>query len=771
MSSPIQSKPSSVTSGPVVFEQTMEDKMRNVGDNFPHVGEPTLRGALVVSKGNIEDAISFLNRSAELATTPEDHVKFKGGHIEPYSITSPWPNDASTPKATNIPGSEVSTKPLAEANRSQRLYQKLAIIKNDAGSLSKATHVYTTRVVSAKDYIPSDVELLKSQTKKRKLVSEEPYDGFEIPEDPVAKKSVATEPKSKTLGKSMLKPSAKPLMKANEVKPKPAARSYKRKSASARLRQDLKVIQTQRSAALASQKFRDADMSEDEIDEEQILFLPLQQETTRTETGTNPTSHVLENANKVGFATRLEKQHQVLETQRQIRSSAIRNNDPPGPDIDDLYDATPVKVTKKHNRLGNKQDPVPIGMKRNTKSLGDMASTMNKLFSDPGAETGKSSEKYSVPKEASGRTEITKVELNMTTKQEVDGQIDTAYEVIERPAPEVETRNEDNSPMGIFQKQKALDSTIILSKRQRAIKQSSPVYQSLVRRSPRIAAKKHTHTKITQKGGEGKSVISPSRSSDRLKAELTGTQIVENDTPVSKNLTDDYLARKQQIISFGVQGARNQGPSSVVKESANRATKTTPEAVVSLILKESSELKRKMETTNLKETLPMKKQKSINSLEDLNVQTDDVQGFTSSPPQPQQLPPPGNIMNQDSRSSQPPLLVPRRSSGLSRPHSQKSHVNENGSPIGSSQVDHISKAKQKLWEDALVKPEIEEAQSPSPRAPLFGPKLKLSGITKARPSSPAEVISHYVPHQKTANGLYKGIRTGEVNTNAYFVCT
>jgi len=676
--SPIQSKPPSSEPMNLPFkahtnvhksllpEQNMGSKMTKLGPNFPHASKPVLRGALVVSKENVQAAASLLERSSNLILTLEDQSNFKD-HEDSDMFTSPEPCDSSESRREIREEMQASTNPHTKMTRGQISVYRSATVKNDVKNISKVNESGNSKVVDEDD-VPAGVEadgreLLEFKINKKMLMPEAPAYAFEIPDDPLAAKSlVCTKPVSRSSRKPTLRPITTTIATTKEASRVSAERFNKRKSAPGIIQEGAQTKRLQRSVTVGAGKKSSAiDKIGNNIEENEETVKSFELNFAGTEIDANKISYVLQTT---GDQESLVKScHQVnkivqQQQQEQVLASVLCDQDSPGAGIEEFYDATRLKTSETLKDVGEREKPVIVGLKRSTKSLGDLASTMNELFSLP------------------------------------------EFEVTEKSMPEVS--QEDILPLGTNQKRKALDNVGSPAKRQREIKKPSKNDDSPVGHSPRNATEKLENDKNVWEVLEMKTSSSPLASSLHLQACLTEPQVVNGNTPVPGELVNDHLTRKQQIISFGVHGARNQGLSSAVGRSTDRNIQTTP--------------------------------------------------FAAIP----------ETMAQNPYIDQQPSLVSRRSSGISRPYSQKSFVNKNGSPIGSFHVDHISKAERKLLDNYSFESGLEASQSPSPHAPLFGERLTLLGIRKARPSSPAKFVSQYVPHQKTANGWYEGVGTSEV---------
>jgi hypothetical protein len=144
-------------------------------------------------------------------------------------------------------------------------------------------------------------------------------------------------------------------------------------------------------------------------------------------------------------------------------------------------------------------------------------------------------------------------------------------------------------------------------------------------------------------------------------------------------------------------------------------------------------------------------------MDDYAYEDDDLPAFQDSPP----AEPIKAKSTGDRRSTKPPT----------RPSSQTSRVDKNGSPIASSQEDHFGKLRKRLGEDrngnkSQVPPSavFETPVTIQQRrlSEVFGPGVVLEKKSKARKSSPEEAAARYVAHEKTADGVYQEVATRQV---------
>lgn len=241
-------------------------------------------------------------------------------------------------------------------------------------------------------------------------------------------------------------------------------------------------------------------------------------------------------------------------------------------------------------------------------------------------------------------------------------------------------------------------------------------------------------------------------------------------------LVDDYLQRKPHVISFDVDGPRNQGIQSAHNNPAGRVVQLAlPEPKVSTTLPSSADLKRKrgMSTFGAEHTMEEPQKKKLSPEVEERVQ-DDMgveQQIPSSPPQQYELenagidvprsPPqaasalvPSNVT-----LAAPPRPI-RQSSGSSR-------VNHNGSPQPSPNVvvvDLMGQLKQRLSQeihDSMSHSEKSSEDEPvDQRKTMLAPKVRISSLTKAVPSSPSDLGDRrYVAHNEVQDGQYHSLLT------------
>jgi hypothetical protein len=303
-----------------------------------------------------------------------------------------------------------------------------------------------------------------------------------------------------------------------------------------------------------------------------------------------------------------------------------------------------------------------------------------------------------------------------------------------------------------------------------------------VRAPPSPLVRQKRTPKQAQKSRKSiENVTSPRRSPrlvDRARQATDSLQQATSDVTSAAKDPD----RKPHLVSFGTRGALNQGISSAIKvrkdpdspnnifeETAKPArkdrasTKSVPEEAPKPAREEVGEKKRKRERLDVVDTesLPNKRQsvspRESAIMDDYAYEDDDLPAFQDSPP----AEPIKAKSTGDRRSTKPPT----------RPSSQTSRVDKNGSPIASSQEDHFGKLRKRLGEDrngnkSQVPPSavFETPVTIQQRrlSEVFGPGVVLEKKSKARKSSPEETAARYVAHEKTADGVYQEVATRQV---------
>lgn len=254
-----------------------------------------------------------------------------------------------------------------------------------------------------------------------------------------------------------------------------------------------------------------------------------------------------------------------------------------------------------------------------------------------------------------------------------------------------------------------------------------------------------------------------------------GLRKLSTESP-EKVLANDYLCRKTPVVGFNDKGARNQGPPGMLTGSNGQSNIGGLAHSRPTRTEQVEDRKRKREnTSNVENSSPPRKRQSLSPKPHHNpVQStsDSISGsifgnvFGSSPLSPYQI-----KSHRQSSGIRRNGSLPRLQR-VSKPSSQVHHVDKNGSPLAarSSQIDRIGNVKRKLLDDDDDASEAHTPKSTHPRPlfakrspEIFGPKVRLGSIPKARPSSSLEEAGpRYIPHKKTRNGQYEGLNTNEI---------
>jgi hypothetical protein len=381
-------------------------------------------------------------------------------------------------------------------------------------------------------------------------------------------------------------------------------------------------------------------------------------------------------------------------------------------------------------------------------------------------------------------------------KSTTDNEVSPITDAVEDP-PEVEEINKKTPPPAVPPKRKEVVELSFPSKRTRLNPSNMENEEPILQESPLRGGKKTRNRKSPRKSN-GLSPNEPIRRSPRLMERAKDTSTKPSDILSDIPLVDDHLARKTPVISFGNKGARNQGQSSTLRAPAKVEVDVHTEPSPEDNTRIQHNPKRKRKTVDEAENIcPPKKRLSIspenvssihenighnshaaNELDatpqnnasnlieisdddcDMDIQDDGsamddavVQGLTSSPPSAPQTKPQFGRKVARHRAS--------------RPSSQGSRVDANGSPMAPSspQIDRIRKIERKLLEEQTAMSERADKDAtnlPMQRSPaIFGPRLRLESLPKAKPSSPHDEVPRYVPHKTARNGSYEGVSTKE----------
>ncbi|KAF7893337.1 uncharacterized protein EAF02_000875 [Botrytis sinoallii] len=235
---------------------------------------------------------------------------------------------------------------------------------------------------------------------------------------------------------------------------------------------------------------------------------------------------------------------------------------------------------------------------------------------------------------------------------------------------------------------------------------------------------------------------SPSISSSGPRAQ--GNASPESLASKNRVLLDDRSIRKPNFIHFNAKGAQNQGFSGTSIPVPKRDPK--------LHIKTSNTAKVKLQDMFIRFSKSPRKRQSV-SPPNVALPTDTpilVDG-TTSPTIPTAL----KSSSQGSRvdafgSPQAQHIVP--SIGHALRVEQREAVPESDKAGPRTMDSH-----QDLPEIKVLSPELDAKDIPE----LFGPRIKVVSIPKARPAPPGESSVRYIPHTKTQNGSYKDISTME----------
>jgi hypothetical protein len=397
--------------------------------------------------------------------------------------------------------------------------------------------------------------------------------------------------------------------------------------------------------------------------------------------------------------------------------------------------------------------------------LGKLKANDEKIFKKPDIQprpeetlkqldNGESSTRGSIPKEKGVPAEL---EHDMALGQINDDiLIDTAHEnPIEsngKTADTSETRGKRKTELDVTttMKRQRIDAN------QNHAKESSPL--SSLPSSPPVRTKQKQPKKLRLSTENTSATRRSPRLMDRAKEATEDLR----QTAADKTLLAKDPDRKPHLVSFGGKGALNQGVSTTNKVRKDRPLpKNVSEEASKPIRGDIGDRKRKREKIDVVEQeSPPTKRQSISPPQANVVDTYEDGDF----PALQESPPVDTIKTkstQTRQSTRPPT----------RPSSQTSRVDKNGSPIASSQEDHFGKLRERLAEGRNDK-ELQALESASVGSPaavqqrriseVFGPKVVLENKPKGLLSSPEATATRYVPHEKTGNGIYQEVATKQV---------
>jgi hypothetical protein len=580
--------------------------------------------------------------------------------------------------------------------------------------------------------LPADDEHLVKETKALNAKSKENISAANDDHKPLSDSERAT--KGKTSVKSPIKASFKTATKADPKKRKPASTALGRS------------LRSQRPAAIkASQQLIGADVTDNESEEVEKL----------TRTKIRKSDHVNDCVQEVsldsvsgGEALYAARPKQVVKEALKDISPRVKSTLKSG--SLDLLRGSPtqgpaLRTTEELKfevmAIAKAKKLAPRASKGGTETEGDMASKLSNMLEDLDDPIESNSLQVLGPEVVTNISQNAKAAAHMMTTKDVDvlEQQLGGFTVVES-APLAE--NIARQPVTSY----AVIEVEAVTKRK-----ETPIHEMSLKR-PRVG-----------KNGNGH---------------------ISSETSVGvtdKLLVDENLARKQPIISFGTMGARNQGISRSVKHTTKSLQVEPVEYLSPLAARKRTRLdvndarpedghpaKRRSVSPNNNQygemnifgdqDMNLGKNQAVAGDQDDQIigVTDQLMACTSSPRKE-----PHSILPVKSRISQ------RSRSKLSRHTSQLSRVDSNGSPIASKQfqVDHIGIANRKLLEgppDPSPIPEVGQSLEETRSLEIFGPKVYLGSMAKARPMSPEAVTNHYVPHRKTGTGLYEGVATKDV---------
>jgi hypothetical protein len=784
--------PASVKAAQTLSKELTGEKLREytekLGDEFPFTYTPTRRAAVLAFKGNYQEASDYLYDRFEDRSSPVVRADKVNGQVGSEPTANPEatdtlilkPADNGIEKKQSTTGANYAPGPTTTETqtRSEQLNKKLTGAKKGSPKKYSLNRTFKTH---------EDDNCYE--------ISIEEDDEYQ-----------PTGPKSGSkIGAKLAKPS-RSARKAAAVKPKlTKVDKKKRQSAPAALEHTSTATKSRRlAAAAASKKLKDIDNSDVEVQEVQ---------------GATPRSNKPDSGGEHELPTTAEEQQQSESVYQGIEVGPIIPEFPVNAEIlrqqpddarslvfmqdefanqesDNLYDASPRKpMAKKMSLQATKRDKnFHATSKKGSKLLEDMAFKMDNMLGH--LEDEEAGISPLVSNSAKGEKAQGTAAHNIEDANDLKLSPANKKESLPKPIEEHNSKNNSKTPVtesmpalptiieivsspldrnskarsasielqttpSIAKKRKSADITSTLRKRRRS-NQDAENERYTPCRSSRIGAtaqQKQPNGDWNTHKSKRKSLTPPTRRSPRLIARAMAASDILNSVPSVKVLVDDHIFRKPPVISFNEKGPRNQGPSSILKSSARR-----PQLVARPRISPSGEdsvhsRKRKLEVAGDRETAsPSNKRQSI-SPEDDTVSNMEGHGFASSPPVPPFIEPASQVTAFGRKGG-------TSSRRVSKPSSQASRVDINGSPIApkSHQIDRISKLKRRLLADRSVESHAPEPsqhrgllvqQSPG----IFGPKLRLSSIPKARPSSPEETLPRYIAHKKTQSGSYEGINS------------
>ncbi|KAH7364116.1 hypothetical protein BKA65DRAFT_490449 [Rhexocercosporidium sp. MPI-PUGE-AT-0058] len=296
-------------------------------------------------------------------------------------------------------------------------------------------------------------------------------------------------------------------------------------------------------------------------------------------------------------------------------------------------------------------------------------------------------------------------------------------------------------------KRKAVPARLTVMKRRRADQEETQVVEEHI---PEIKVPAATTEVPNKPKSQPPSLVRKSPQLAARSAQLVG-QLKIIAPEVSSAFKDP--ARKPKVINFTGRGPRNQGMVSAAKlkpatEPMGNQDEASPAAV------HVADRKRKREAADFVELVSPSKKKLNSS--PMDVQENDI------------------MASQLESSTYKQIVQPKqeRQRLVSRPSSQASRVDRNGSPKAiEGQIDHFGKLREKLASQGQYEPQesqtvpdtrtaVCEKPTTRPRraSQIFGPKISLGNKLKGRPSSPEEPNSRYIAHGEN-QGVYTDVDT------------
>ena len=292
--------------------------------------------------------------------------------------------------------------------------------------------------------------------------------------------------------------------------------------------------------------------------------------------------------------------------------------------------------------------------------------------------------------------------------------------------------------------------------------QASPAPSPSPPSSPPLGGKTiNVQTKKWRKATE--KIASPRRSPRLLDRARQATEADQQAISEGNSAAKDPN-RKPHLVSFGINGALNQGISStskVRKDPPSSKNVPEPQEAPKPVRDDVGEKKRKGEQLELLDAENRSSKRQSVSPRDCAIMNAHEEDDLPLLPHDSSA----EVVKTKSAHNRQSTKLPTRLS------SQTSRVDKNGSPMGSSQEDHFGKLQKRLAAEktgnkaqAPPPPPAESPVTVQPRrlSQIFGPRVVLENKSKARNSSPEETAARYVAHEKTAHGLYQEVATKQV---------